>query len=103
MHSLDAESGSLFSCVDLDERFPTHYPLSKIHQIVNDALVSMDAEFDRLYPAKGVRDPAGASIACQPAPDPALVPYPLDAATDGTYGYNLLFRWFVRGRVDDPT
>jgi transposase len=39
--------------VDLDERVPARHPLRKVREIVNDALVSMDAEFDRLYAREG--------------------------------------------------
>lgn len=53
MRGSDLVSGSLFSYVDLDERIPSHHPLRKIRQIVNDALSSMDADFDRLYAGEG--------------------------------------------------
>jgi hypothetical protein len=49
MRGADEASGSLFSYVDLDERVPSDHPLRKIRQIVNDALASLDAEFDALY------------------------------------------------------
>ncbi len=49
MRGTDEASGSLFSYVDLEERVPAGHPLRKIRQIVNDALASLDAEFDALY------------------------------------------------------
>lgn len=45
----DELSGSLFSYVDLEERIPARHPLRKIRQVVNDALASLDAEFEALY------------------------------------------------------
>ena len=42
-------SGTLFSYVDLEERIPLRHPLRKIRQVVNDALGSLDAEFEALY------------------------------------------------------
>ena len=42
---MDETSGSLFSYVDLKERIPTR----KIRPVVNDALASLDAEFEALY------------------------------------------------------
>ena len=48
MRGTDETSGALFSYVDLDERVPAGHPLCKIRQIVNDALASLDAEFDAL-------------------------------------------------------
>jgi hypothetical protein len=47
---LRGASGSLFSYFDLEERIPARHPLRKIgQQIVNSALASLDAEFDRLF------------------------------------------------------
>ncbi|RJL06121.1 IS5/IS1182 family transposase, partial [Paracoccus aestuarii] len=42
-------SSSLFSYVDLEDRIPTHHPLRKIWQVVNDALASLDADFSAVY------------------------------------------------------
>lgn len=53
MRGTDEMSGSLFSYVDLEEPSPPGTPLRKIRQVVNDALASLDAEFDRLYAAEG--------------------------------------------------
>jgi hypothetical protein len=49
MRGSDEMSGSLFSYVDLEARIPVRHPLRKIRQVVNDALVSLDAEFEALY------------------------------------------------------
>lgn len=51
MRGADETSGSLFSYADLEDRIPARHPLRKIRQVVNDALASLDDEFDRLYPA----------------------------------------------------
>ena len=48
MRGTDEASGSLFSDVDLAERIPARHPLRNIRRVVNDALVSMNVEFDRL-------------------------------------------------------
>ena len=53
MRGTDQKSGSLFSYVDLEDRIPSSHPLRKIRQIVNDALASLDGDFDRLYSAEG--------------------------------------------------
>lgn len=45
MRGSDETSGALFSCVDVDEHIPARNPLHKIRQVVNEALVSLDAEF----------------------------------------------------------
>jgi transposase len=49
MRGTDETSGSLFSYVDLEERLPPRHLLRKIRQVVNDALASLDAEFECLY------------------------------------------------------
>lgn len=49
MRGTDEASGSLFSFVDLEARIPARHPRRKIRQVVNDALASLDAEFEALY------------------------------------------------------
>lgn len=49
MRGSDKVTGSLISYVDLEERIPARHPLRKIRSVVNDALRSLDADFDRLY------------------------------------------------------
>ena len=49
MRGTDEKSGSLFSYVDLEQRIPARHPLRKIRQVVNDALASLDEDFDHLY------------------------------------------------------
>ena len=49
MRGTDETSGSLFSYVDLEARIPARHPLRKIRQVVNDALASLDAEFEALH------------------------------------------------------
>jgi hypothetical protein len=48
MRGMDMTSGSLFSYVDLEERIPPQHPLRRIRQVGNDALASLDAEFEAL-------------------------------------------------------
>lgn len=49
MRGADEMSRSLVSYVDLEGRIPARHPLRKVRQVVNDALASLDEEFDRLY------------------------------------------------------
>lgn len=74
-----------FSYVDLDERVPAGHPLRKIRQIVNDALASLDIEFDALYTKEGRPSIAPERLdPCQPAADAVLDP--VRAAVDGADG-----------------
>ena len=51
MRGMDETGGSPFSYGDLEERIPLRHPRRKIRQVVNDALASLDAEFERLMQA----------------------------------------------------
>ena len=53
MRGSDKTSGSLFSYVDLESRVPAKHPLRVIKAIVDDVLVSLDGEFERLYEGTG--------------------------------------------------
>jgi transposase len=61
----DETSGSLVSYVDLEGRIPVRHPLRKIRQNFNDALASLDGDFDVLYPTEG-----RPSIEPEPEPEP---------------------------------
>ena len=101
MRGTDEASGSLFSYVDLEERIPARHPLRKVRQIVNDALASLDAEFDRLYSAEG-----RPSIAPERLLRASLIQILFSVRSERQLmeqmQYNLLFRWFVGLGIDDP-
>ncbi len=101
MRGTDEASGALFSYVDLDERAPAGHPLRKIRQIVNDALTSLDAEFDALYTKEG-----RPSIAPERLIRASLLQMLFSIRSERQLmeqmDYNLLFRWFVGLGVDDP-
>lgn len=101
MRGTDETSGSLFSYVDIEERIPARHPLRKIRRVVNDALVSMDAEFDRLYAADG-----RPSIAPERLLRASLIQILFSVRSERQLmeqmQYNLLFRWFVGLGIDDP-
>ena len=71
MRGTGETSGSLVSYVDLEARIPVRHPLRKIRQIVNDALASLDNDFDVPYSTEG-----RSSIAPEPAPEPEPEPEP---------------------------
>ncbi|SFH53772.1 transposase, IS4 family [Palleronia marisminoris] len=100
MRGMDETSGSLFSCVDLEDRFPAKHPLRKIRQIVNDALVSLGPEFDRLYSVEG-----RPSIAPERLIRASLIQILFSVRSERQLmeqmQYNLLFRWFVGLGIED--
>jgi transposase len=101
MRGSDQRTGALFSFVDLDERVPKRHPLRKIRQIVNEALVALDADFSRLYACDG-----RPSIAPEKLLRASLLQAFFSVRSERQLmeqlDYNLLFRWFVGLGVDDP-
>lgn len=101
MRGMDETSGSLFSYVDLEERIPAGHPLRKIRQIVNDALASLDGDFDVLYSTEG-----RPSIAPERLLRASLIQILFSIRSERQLmeqmQYNLMFRWFVGLGVDDP-
>ncbi len=101
MRGTDETSRSLFSYVDLDERIPARHPLRKIRQVVNDALVSLDADFEALY-----IDFGRPSIPPERLIRASLLQILFSVRSERQLmeqmQYNLLFRWFVGLGIDDP-
>jgi transposase len=101
MRGTDEKSGSLFSYVDLEDRIPVKHPLRKIRRVVNDALASLDAEFEALYVDFG-----RPSIAPERLIRASLLQILFSVRSERQLmeqmQYNLLFRWFVGLGVDDP-
>ena len=101
MRGTDEAAGSLFSYVDLEERVPARHPLRLIRRIVNDALASLDAEFDALY-----TDFGRPSIAPERLIRAGLLQILFGVRSERQLmeqmDYNLLFRWFVGLGIDDP-
>jgi transposase len=100
MRGTDETSGSLFSYVDLEARIPARHPLRKIRQVVNDALASLDADFDALY-----IDFGRPSIAPERLIRASLLQILYSVRSERQLmeqmQYNLLFRWFVGLGIDD--
>ena len=101
MRGSDETSGSLFSYVDLEDRIPARHPLRKIRQIVNDALASLDSDFDVLYSVEG-----RPSIAPERLLRASLIQILFSVRSERQLmeqmEYNLMFRWFVGLGIDDP-
>jgi transposase len=101
MRGTDGTSGSLFSYVDLEERIPPRHPLRKIRQVVNDALASLDAEFEALY-----TDFGRPSIPPERLIRASLLQILFSVRSERQLmeqmDYNLMFRWFVGLGIDDP-
>ena len=101
MRGTDEKSGSLFSYVDLEGRVPARHPLRKIRQVVNDALSSLDGEFEALYVDFG-----RPSMAPERLIRASLIQILFSVRSERQLmeqlHYNLMFRWFVGLGIDDP-
>jgi transposase len=102
----DETSGSLVSYVDLEGRIPVRHPLRKIRQNFNDALASLDGDFDVLYSTEG-----RPSIEPEPEPGRRLrasliqILFSVRSRRRRAFGTtrqlmeqmqcNLMFRWFA--------
>ncbi len=100
MRGLDQQNGSLFSYVNLEERIPARHPLRKIKAVVDLALSSLNADFDRLYAVDG-----RPSIAPERLLRAALIQILFSIRSERQLmeqlEYNLLFRWFVGLGIDE--
>jgi transposase len=101
MRGSDAQTGSLFSYVDLEARVPREHPLRVIRRVVDAALRDLSPTFAALY----------APIGRPSIPPERLIRALLLQAFYSVrserqlmeqLGYNLLFRWFVGLGIDDP-
>ena len=101
MRGSDQQNGSLFSYVNLEERVPARHPLRKIKAVVDPALLSLNADFNRLYAGEG-----RPSIAPERLLRAALIQILFSIRSERQLmeqlEYNLLFRWFVGLGIDEP-
>jgi len=100
MRGSDEKMGSLFSYVDLELRIPAKHPLRLIRRIVNDALASLDAEFDALYFHEG-RPSIPPERLIRAGLLQILFSIRSERQLMEQMDFNLLFRWFVGLGVDD--
>lgn len=101
MRGEDADSGVLFSYVSCEARVPVDHPLRTIRAIVDEALVVLSDQLDRLYSMQG-----RPSIAPQKLLRALLLQAFFGIRSERQLmeqlNYNLMFRWFVGLSVDAP-
>jgi transposase len=100
MRGADETSGLLFSYVDIEARIPARHPLRQIRRVVNDALASLDAEFEALYAPEG-----RPSIPPERLIRASLLQILFSVRSERQLmeqmDYNLMFRWFAGLGIDD--
>ena len=101
MRGSDRTTGSLFSYVDIEARIPAEHPLRLIRRIVNDVLLSLDAEFAALYEPTG-RESIPPERLLRGSLLQMFYSIRSERQLMEQMDYNLLFRWFVGLGIDDP-
>lgn len=101
MRGANEASGSLFSYVDLERRIPVRHPLRKIRQVVNEALASLDAEFEALYTDIG-RPLTAPERLIRARLIQIFFLVRSERQLMEQMQYSLLFRWFVGLGIDAP-
>jgi transposase len=101
MRGADAQPGSLFSYVALEDRIPADHPLRVMRALIDPLLVALSPRFDDLYSPQGRR-----SIAPEKLLRALLLQVLYTIRSERQLmeqlDYNLLFRWFVGLGIDDP-
>lgn len=100
MRGEDGGSGNLFSYVDLEARVPAKHPLRAIREIVNQALVGLSAEFERLYSHTG-RPGIPPERLLRALLLQAFYSIRSERRLMEELEYNLLYRWFVGLGIDE--
>jgi transposase len=80
---------------------PAKHPLRVIRTIVNDVLVSLDSEFEKLYEGTGRQSVAPERL-LRASLLQAFYSVRSERQLMEQIDYNLLFRWFVGLGIDDP-
>lgn len=92
---------SMFSYVDLESRIPQGHPIRKIRKIVDQALEEIEVFFDDLYAAGG-RPSIPPEMLLRASLLQILVTVRSERQLYERIEYDLMFRWFVGLRMDDP-
>ena len=101
MRGSDAVTRSLFSYVDLEDRVPAKHPLRVIREVVNEVLISLDADFAAMYSDIG-RELIPPERLLRGSLIQAFYTVRSERQLMEQLDYNLLFRWFVGLGIDDP-
>lgn len=101
MRGGDDRQDGLFSYVSLEARIPQSHPLRPVREMVDEALAGMSREFDVVYSATG-----RPSIAPERLLRALLLQVLYSIRSERLLveqlDYNLLFRWFVGLKADEP-
>lgn len=91
----------MFSYIDLESRIPKSHPIRRIRRIVDDALVELEPAFQTMYSERG-RPSIPPEQLIRALLLQILFTIRSERQLMERIDYDLLFRWFVGLRMDDP-
>jgi transposase len=100
MRGADIEQGGLFSYVSMEERIPPHHPLRRVRVLLDEALASLNRDFEGVYAAGG-RESVAPERLVRALVLQVLYSIRSERLLCEQLDYNLLFRWFVGLSMDD--
>ena len=101
MRGDDEQTGHMFSCLSPEQRVPADHPLRAIRSLTDDVLRSMSCRSARLY-AKTGRPSIPPKQLLRALLLQVLYSVRSERLLMEELHYNLLFRWFVGLKMDDP-
>jgi transposase len=100
MRGSDVQQSGLFSYVSLESRVPCNHPLRGIKALLDEALLSMSRDFDRVYAGEG-RPSVPPERLVRASALQVLYSIRSERLLCEQLDYNLLFRWFVGLSIDE--
>jgi len=99
MRGADVDQGGLFSYVSMEQRVPATHPLRRVRVLLDEALASMNRDFEGVY-AQGGRDSVAPEKLVRALVLQVLYSIRSERLLCEQLDYNLLFRWFVGLSMD---
>lgn len=101
MRGTDVQQGGMFSYVSLESRVPATHPLRAVRRLLDEALATLNRDFDRVYAQDG-RASIPPERLVRALTLQILYSIRSERLLCEQLDYNLLFRWFVGLGVDEP-
>jgi transposase len=101
MRGEDRKNKELFSYIDIESRIHAKHPLRLIREVVNDALLKLSPEFERLYAREG-RPSIPPERLLRALLLQAFYSIRSERLLMEQMEFNSLYKWFVGLNPDDP-
>ena len=91
----------MLSSLSTEDLIPPDHPIRKIRAVVNTVLAELDVTFDAMYATRGRRS-VPPEVLLKSSVLMALYSIRSERAFCEQLNYNLLFKWFLDMRIDQP-